>query len=595
MKKLILSAFAVACMFAGAANAQLVGTGAHDDFEFYGDPAHNPDGTLGGDHGGLFWFTDGAYPEQYDASRIGGEWVINMNKIYNTEWDEIPELKNKGKHTVVGLAFGDDNGPAEGGNPFYLNLSGNKSMSVDVKATLNEAPGQEGTLPKISIQIEDIAGRKLEIADTTWEGDWSVQRTKLEFATTEAFVNYTFNLTPAVPGISNGLWVADSYPCGSPFTCPILDHNATANFDITKVTKIIFLISGGTDYVGTVTFDNFKLGNAPVEAGLNGRLLGKVTDADNTELVSPTGSYSFGSVLITGTGSEKTFTIHNTGSLDLAISAIEVEGDDAALFTVTDAPTTVAANGTATFKVTFKPTVASPDAYNAVIRIKNNSWDANKGEYVFSLNGTGTEDAFVQIVVAEGTTDLTAGGTLAFAIENAGETASKTVTIKNTGTADLTISDIALSGTDAADFTVSPSSLSTIAPGASATLTIEFSTVATGDKEAILTITSDDDVTPSVAIDLTGKIEATTSISKILAENTVVSPNPFAQDFTVSLGSNISGSVNLTVRNAHGAAVKTLSNVSGSEEISLTGLGAGIYYLEIASEGGVAVKKVVKQ
>jgi hypothetical protein len=576
MKKLILSAFAVACMFAGAANAQLVGIGAHDDFGFYGDPVYNPEGSLGGGVGGIYWFKDGnPANDHYTFGTRNGELQVDVDKP-------------GGVWSVIGVGFGDSNGDGTG-TPYYLDVSGNPILSFKVKASL---------APYVAVKIEDAAGHELALThDTAAVNPWTKKRAEITLGTlTEEYQTVTFNITPSVQGSTNTYWVADPVQdCSKASTCPSIDFAGTAAFDLEKITKIVLLVSGEAAYTGAITFDDFQIGTIPSTPGINGRLLGKVTDADNTELVSPTGSYSFGSVLITGTGSEKVFTIHNSGSLPLNITSIELEGTDEALFTLSNIPTSVAANGTATFNVTFAPTVASPSAYNAAVRIKNDSWDSQKSEYVFSLNGTGTEDAFVQIVVAEGTTDLTAGGTLAFAIENAGETASKTVTIKNTGTADLTISDIALSGTDAADFTVSPSSLSPIAPGASATLTIEFSTVATGDKEATLTITSDDAVTPSVAIDLTGKIEATTSISKILAENTVVSPNPFAQDFTVSLGSNISGSVNLTVRNAHGAAVKTLSNVSGSEEISLTGLGAGIYYLEIASEGGVAVKKVVKQ
>src|SRR5690606_38695011 len=53
--------------------------------------------------------------------------------------------------------------------------------------------------------------------------------------------------------------------------------------------------------------------------------------------------------------SSRTYTIYNTGSGVLTISGITVTGTDASYFSIAGAPSTVAANSNATFRVVFAP------------------------------------------------------------------------------------------------------------------------------------------------------------------------------------------------------------------------------------------------
>ena len=70
---------------------------------------------------------------------------------------------------------------------------------------------------------------------------------------------------------------------------------------------------------------------------------------------------------------------------------------------------------------------------------------------------------------------------------------TKTYTIQNTGTSNLSVSSIALSGADAASFIVGDITLpATIAAGASTTFTVTFNAATSGVKTATVTITSDD-------------------------------------------------------------------------------------------------------
>jgi surface protein len=70
---------------------------------------------------------------------------------------------------------------------------------------------------------------------------------------------------------------------------------------------------------------------------------------------------------------------------------------------------------------------------------------------------------------------------------------TKTYTIQNTGTSNLSVASIALSGVDAASFTVGDVTLpATIVAGTSATFTVTLNTATSGIKTATVTITSDD-------------------------------------------------------------------------------------------------------
>ena len=109
-----------------------------------------------------------------------------------------------------------------------------------------------------------------------------------------------------------------------------------------------------------------------------------INDGDTTPMVGD--DTSFGSADISGGTIVKTFTIQNTGSLDLTIGAITIGGIHAPDFTVTTLPTaTVVAGGSTTFQVTFDPSAIG--LRSATISIVNN--DSNEDPYNFSIEGNG--------------------------------------------------------------------------------------------------------------------------------------------------------------------------------------------------------------
>ncbi len=101
--------------------------------------------------------------------------------------------------------------------------------------------------------------------------------------------------------------------------------------------------------------------------------------ADNTD---------FGTVTV-GNSQTLTFTIANTGSVDLNLSGtpiVTISGTHAADFTLAaDATTPVASSGTTTFQITFTPSAAGPR--QATISIAND--DSDENPYTFAIQGTG--------------------------------------------------------------------------------------------------------------------------------------------------------------------------------------------------------------
>lgn len=87
-------------------------------------------------------------------------------------------------------------------------------------------------------------------------------------------------------------------------------------------------------------------------------------------------------------------------------------------------------------------------------------------------------------------------------------------------------------------------------------------------------------------------------ISALLNSSVNVMPNP-GVDFVVTLGDAFAGNVNIIVKNALGTSVLEENVFKGSSSadynVNLTGFASGVYFLEIRTEQGNAVKRLIKQ
>jgi len=136
---------------------------------------------------------------------------------------------------------------------------------------------------------------------------------------------------------------------------------------------------------------------------------------------------------------------------------------------------------------------------------------------------------------------------LTFSAQAIGTTSpAKSVTLKNTGTASLTITSIAIAGTNAGDFAQTHNCGSSLAAGASCSISVRFKPTASGTRSAALAITDNAAGSPQ-KVTLTG-IGTTAKLS------------PSSLNFgTVAIGS------------ASPAQTVTLTNV-GTTTLSITGI-----------------------
>src|SRR5207244_1316720 len=93
---------------------------------------------------------------------------------------------------------------------------------------------------------------------------------------------------------------------------------------------------------------------------------------------------------------------------------------------------------------------------------------------------------------------------LTFSAQGIGTTSpAKSVTLKNTGTASLTITSIAITGTNAGDFAQTHTCGTSLAAGASCSINVTFKPTASGTRTATLSISDNGGGSPQ-SVPLTG-------------------------------------------------------------------------------------------
>ena len=202
-------------------------------------------------------------------------------------------------------------------------------------------------------------------------------------------------------------------------------------------------------------------------------------------------SLNFGGVNV-GQSSKQAITIANQSS-----STATLTGNVGTL----SAPFSVASGGGAfklspkqslTVTVQFSPTAAGPASGS--LSITHNATNQTSPTNV-SLGGTGINVPVISVTP----TSNDYGKVKVKGSKNA------SFVVKNTGEADLSISGSKVTGADASMFSITSGSGSeTISPGKSLTIKVAFKPTSTGSRSAILEITSNDPVTPTLDVPLKG-------------------------------------------------------------------------------------------
>ena len=197
-----------------------------------------------------------------------------------------------------------------------------------------------------------------------------------------------------------------------------------------------------------------------------------------------------------GVGATDSFTITNTGGLDLVVT-LALAGDDA--FAISSTGETLGEGESVDIEVVFTPT-ASID-YSGTITIATN--DVDNPEATVTLSGTGAPPTVPRLELSDDAID--------FGAITVGDDADETLTISNTGGADLT-SSIALAGDAAFSLEIDGVAvaagdsldLADLAPGGSVDITVEFAAGDTVDYTGTITVTSNDADALEVTVALSG-------------------------------------------------------------------------------------------
>jgi len=208
-------------------------------------------------------------------------------------------------------------------------------------------------------------------------------------------------------------------------------------------------------------------------------------------------SLDFGSRAVGTTSASQSSTLTNTGNAPLTVSGIAVTGANAGDFAQTNtcptAPATLAAGATCSISVTFTPSAAG--SRSAAVSISD---DAGGSPQSLALTGSGQAPAVTLTPT-----------TLSYGSQLIGTTsASQSATLRNSGTAPLTISSIGLTGANTGDFAQTsdcPVAPVTLAVNATCTISATFSPTATGARTASVSIADNAAGSPhAVALSGTG-------------------------------------------------------------------------------------------
>src|SRR6266446_3001052 len=332
------------------------------------------------------------------------------------------------------------------------------------------------------------------------------------------------------------LTISQATPSGTGFSFTGLTLPQTINAGSSISFTSQFLPASTGSASGNIAISSNAPGS-PAAIALSG------TGVQGTLTANPS-SFNFGNVLVGGNGTQ-TFTLSNSGTASVTISAASVLGTG---FSITglSVPLTLAAGQNTTFSGQFAPS-ATGSATGSVSITSN----APGSPLAIALSGTG-----VQPQLAPTPSSASFGSVVT------GTSNSQTIKLSNAGSASVTISQATVSG---AGFTITgPAVPLTIAAGSSATFNVAFTPGAAGSVTGTVSLVSNAPNSPlTIALSGTG-----------VTATFLLTASPTSLSFgSVNLGSNSSLSTSLTNT---GNSNVTLSSVTASgASFSASGVTSG--------------------
>jgi uncharacterized repeat protein (TIGR01451 family) len=238
--------------------------------------------------------------------------------------------------------------------------------------------------------------------------------------------------------------------------------------------------------------------------------------------------FNFDDQQLGGTSAAQTFTLLNAGTAPLTVSGVTLGGQNPGDFSL--ASNTCAAlpnnalqpGASCAIGVSFAPTASG--ARSAVLTVACDGVNC-------SLNGTLLGNGINPIASVSPTS-------LDFGSQPVGTTTTQTVTLSNSGTGDLVVQSVGVSGTNSGSFAVtSPTGSFTVAPGASATISVVFSPTSgpAGPRTASLDFNDNDTLHPQ-HVPLSGAVNPFSAVSptSLAFGNQAVGTTSAAQTVTIA-------------------------------------------------------------
>ena len=258
-------------------------------------------------------------------------------------------------------------------------------------------------------------------------------------------------------------------------TCPI-SPNSLAPGGSCTISATFTPAAMGTRTATITVNDNVPAG--PKAIPLSGTGIGFLVKYSPTLI-------AFSSTTVGTTSAAKTVTLTNQGSISLNITAVSITGSNPGDFAQTNnCGTAVLPNASCTFTLTFTPTASG--SRSAALSVSNNGDGSPQS---VPLTGTRT-----QALASLSTASLSYG---VQQYNTSGKT--QTVTLTNTGNGNLTINAITFSGSNPTDFSQTntcPLLPSTLGAGRACTITVTFTPLGMGVRQASLSIGDDAPASP---------------------------------------------------------------------------------------------------
>ncbi|WP_440237989.1 glycoside hydrolase family 9 protein [Cytophaga sp.] len=376
--------------------------------------------------------------------------------------------------------------------------------------------------------------------------------------------------TPAVTGpflISSGPSVS-SVPAGG-----------SATFSV----KFIPVATGAA--TGTINFPD-NAADSPFILNLSGTGVQPAISVSqaNTVYTSNGTPYIFPATLQNHQSAIYVFTITNSGTAVLTLGTPVVTGP----FQLTGpSVVSVPAGSTTTFNIVFAPVTTGN--ITGSVSIPNNAPDSP-----FVLNLAGTSVVPVITVTQGSTTFSSNGAAYVFSGTTAGSSsAAVEFTITNPGSATLDLSGPVATG----PFQITGPSLTSVPAGGSTTFSVIFSPVVTGGATGNINIVNNTDDSPFV-LNLSGTGTLATGTAGILAAEAIsISPNPTKQNISIQM-KGAYNNVSVHIYNTVGELV--LSTILGNTNdasfpLLLTNVAPGMYLVEVTTDEGSCMKRIVKE